>query len=454
MARHYNTSDLSSFNSDESDDFSVDDALEQLGNGVGGVELSELVGRGAFGCVYRVLWKGRPAALKVIEYEHLDEDEEAFATQSPNGNGSRGSSSATRRSQALLEAAVSSAVHHPHVVETYDYQLVDAETATLVDPINILTGSMELRMLMEWCDAGSLMTALEDGRLQPVGPQGNPDGFEAICITLLEVAQAMHHLHCMHIVHCDLKAKNVLLSSAAGDLRGFTAKVSDFGLSKLVADSVGGVTIPEDTSKASGTVTHMAPELLANGRASPAADVYAFGILMWETYMGVAPYGELTKMQVLYGVVTEGLCPVFPTGAPAWFSRLASRCWAQQPDHRPTFAEIAADLGSKVGKLAELRARRHSSGGSSASTATHRHASRPPSHSPVLAVRPHSTDGWAGTSEEGEADSAGGVPPRSSRRTMAPVGARARIQHLDSDDLPDMMGHDALQRRVWHPPAN
>ena len=69
-------------------------------------------------------------------------------------------------------------------------------------------------MLMEWCDAGSLMTALEDGRLQPVGPQGNPDGFEAICVTLLEVAQAMHHLHCMHIVHCDLKAKNVLLSSA------------------------------------------------------------------------------------------------------------------------------------------------------------------------------------------------------------------------------------------------
>ena len=53
--------------------------------------------------------------------------------------------------------------------------------------------------------------------------------------------------------------------------------------------------------------------------------------------MGVAPYAELTKMQVLYGVVTEGLCPVFPTGAPAWFSRLASRCWAQQPDHRCGF---------------------------------------------------------------------------------------------------------------------
>ena len=71
----------------------------------------------------------------------------------------------------------------------------------------------ELRILMEWCDAGSLMTALEDGRLPPVGAQGNPEGFEPICTTLLEVALAMHHLHAMHIIHCDLKAKNVLLSS-------------------------------------------------------------------------------------------------------------------------------------------------------------------------------------------------------------------------------------------------
>ena len=58
--------DASSFTSTEaSDDFSVDDALEQLGDGVQGLQLSEVVGRGAFGSVYKVSWKGRPAALKV-----------------------------------------------------------------------------------------------------------------------------------------------------------------------------------------------------------------------------------------------------------------------------------------------------------------------------------------------------------------------------------------------------
>ena len=62
------------------------------------------------------------------------------------------------------------------------------------------------------------------------------------------------------------------------DARGFIAKVSDFGLSKLVADATMAATA-QSSSEASGTVTHMAPETLAEGKASPASDVYAFGIL-------------------------------------------------------------------------------------------------------------------------------------------------------------------------------
>ncbi len=61
--------------------------------------------------------------------------------------------------------------------------------------------------------------------------------------------------------------------------RGFTVKVSDFGLSKLMPD---GHAQPRDslaTDDVAGTVTHMPPELLTGGRMSPAADVYAFGVL-------------------------------------------------------------------------------------------------------------------------------------------------------------------------------
>lgn len=51
--------------------------------------------------------------------------------------------------------------------------------------------------------------------------------------TLLETAYAMRHLHNMHILHRDLKIQNVLLKSSNKDSRGFTVKVSDFGLAKI-----------------------------------------------------------------------------------------------------------------------------------------------------------------------------------------------------------------------------
>ena len=68
----------------------------------------------------------------------------------------------------------------------------------------------------------------------------------------------------------------LIKSALQADPRGFTAKVSDFGLSRL---------LPEHSPKKglhqefTGTITHMAPELLQHGGMSRAADVYSFGIL-------------------------------------------------------------------------------------------------------------------------------------------------------------------------------
>lgn len=66
------------------------------------------------------------------------------------------------------------------------------------------------------------------------------------------------------------------------DWRGLTAKVADFGLSKLLPDRAQPyASLPAD--EVAGTVTHMAPELLQGGRMSSAADVYAFGVLSMYT---------------------------------------------------------------------------------------------------------------------------------------------------------------------------
>lgn len=72
----------------------------------------------------------------------------------------------------------------------------------------------------------------------------------------------------------DLKAGNVLLQHSIHGSYGQIAKISDFGLSTML---LSGATHRSTASL--GTLTHMSPELLRNGRMSPSADVYSFGIL-------------------------------------------------------------------------------------------------------------------------------------------------------------------------------
>jgi serine/threonine protein kinase len=70
--------------------------------------------------------------------------------------------------------------------------------------------------------------------------------------TLLETAYAMKHLHTMHILHRDLKIQNILLRSSNRDSRGFTVKVSDFGLAR-VWDGRGG-TSPTENQRYAGAL--------------------------------------------------------------------------------------------------------------------------------------------------------------------------------------------------------
>ena len=84
--------------------------------------------------------------------------------------------------------------------------------------------SYEVRLILEFCDKGSLVEALEQGSFL----LSNGLCLPAIYETAADIAKAMVHTHSLGILHSDLKARNIMLRSSGSDGRGFIAKVADF----------------------------------------------------------------------------------------------------------------------------------------------------------------------------------------------------------------------------------
>lgn len=101
-----------------------------------------------------------------------------------------------------------------------------------------------------------------------------------------EIAMGMNYLHLCSIMHRDLKSGNILL-----DAHG-TVKISDFGLS-CVLDLSGS----HDLTAETGTYRWMAPEVIRHEPYSTKADVYSFGIVLWEMITKDQPFRGLTPIQ-------------------------------------------------------------------------------------------------------------------------------------------------------------
>ena len=80
-------------------------------------------------------------------------------------------------------------------------------------------------------------------------------------------------------------------------------------------------------------------------------DMYAFSIVLWEMLTHEQPWAESGYDQIIEGVC-QGRRPLIPSGvdllseedAPAGWIQLISDCWQQEPEHRPTFESVRAQL--------------------------------------------------------------------------------------------------------------
>jgi len=154
---------------------------------------------------------------------------------------------------------------------------------------------------------------------------------------LEEVAQGLASAHAQGVVHRDLKPENVLVRPTG------EAVVLDFGLAGVARSSL------TRTGEVMGTPAYMAPEQLRGQEATPACDVWALGLLLYEALYLDHPFliGH-TSLPLLMCRIVEAQVD-FPPGAPVALRALIERCVVPEAGRRP------ADAGAF---LEELRAGR------------------------------------------------------------------------------------------------
>ncbi|MFG1607495.1 protein kinase [Actinoplanes sp. NPDC049265] len=256
--------------------------------------LVEKLGTGGMSEVWRGYDEtlGRDVAVKVLSSRLASDD--AFRTR--------------LRQEALAAARLC----HPHITSIFDF------------------GEAPLPFVVMELNEGESIAA----RVRRSGPMAWRDA-----VTLAaEIASALATAHAAGVVHRDITPANVMLTRAG-------AKVVDFGISALVGQRDAA---PDGTLL--GTPAYLAPERLGGVHVSPAADVYALGVLLYRMLTGRLPWPAENTTEALRAhlYADPEPMPSLP-GLPPGVADLCLRCLAKSPGERPQAAEVADRLGALVG---------------------------------------------------------------------------------------------------------
>ncbi len=248
-------------------------------------ELLDPIGRGGMATIYRGrdTRMDRTVAIKVLREVYSTDPK--FVTRFQR------------------EAKAASALQHPNIVQVYDYGQTDGNYFIVME----LVEGTDLRRYLR--------------------SRGVLDDNRAIIIAH-DVALGLGAAHRRSIVHRDVKPQNILVG------KGGSIKLTDFGIASVYKDinaerlTTTGMTL--------GTVQYYAPEQAQGEIVSPAADVYALGIVMYEMLTGRTPFDGDTPVAVAMQHIQDP--PVPPSelnpGIPQSLEDIILRCLEKIPEMR------------------------------------------------------------------------------------------------------------------------
>ncbi|KAF7729263.1 hypothetical protein EC973_004793 [Apophysomyces ossiformis] len=243
-------------------------------------QLGNCIGKGQFGAVYRALnvQTGEIVAIKRIRVEDIDVNQEM-----------------------MQEVDLLKSMADPHIVQY----------------IGFARDQHHLNIVLEYVENGSLLSTLKAFGSLPE---------KLVASYAQKVLHGLVYLHSHEVVHCDLKAANILTTKTGA------VKLSDFGVSLNLR-------LKQAQTGPAGTSNWMAPEVIELKGASTKSDVWSLGCTIVELLTGKPPYSNLIAMSALYHIVEDD-CPPLPDNISQPLQDFLRACFQKDPSDRPTAKEL------------------------------------------------------------------------------------------------------------------
>ncbi|RCI01969.1 hypothetical protein CU098_009991, partial [Rhizopus stolonifer] len=246
-------------------------------------KLGNVIGKGHFGTVYRALdlMSGRTVAVKQINLKASKKQD---------------------IEDMMQEARLLGSMIHPNIVK-YEGFIQTEE---------------HMNIVLEYVENGSLLNTLKSF--------GNSLPEHLVASYCQRILKGLMYLHQQQVVHCDLKAANIL-TTKAGDV-----KLSDFGVSLNLK-------LKKDENIVSGTPFWMSPEVIELKGASIKSDIWSLGCTLIELCTGKPPYSDCIAMTAMFKIVEEE-CPPIPDNISSELGNFLELCFKKNPSERPSAQEL------------------------------------------------------------------------------------------------------------------